>query len=63
MVYRYQLTYNAIIDVLDLKFISTTTTGYTLPPGMCEIIDNKFMLKSLLPKEVKVNITVDDVRL
>ena len=30
---------------------------------MYEIIDFNFMLKSLLPKEVKVNITIDDVRL
>ena len=63
MVYRYQLTYNEIIDVLNLKYIATTTIGYTLVPGMYEIIDIDFMLKSLLPKEVKVNITVDDVRL
>ena len=30
---------------------------------MYEIIDFNFMLKSLLPKEVKVNITIDDIRL
>ena len=63
MVYRFQLTYDEIIDILDLKYIPTTTIGYTLPPGMYEIVDINFMLKSLLPKEVKVNIAVDDVRL
>ena len=59
MVYRFQLTYDEIIDILDLKKIPTTTIGYSLPPGMYGIIDNKFMLKFLLPKEVKVKITVD----
>ena len=63
MVYRFQLTYDEIIDILDLKYIPTTTIGYTLPPGMYKIIHNKNMLKSLLPKELKVNITIDDVRL
>ena len=61
--YRLQLTYDEIIDVLDLKYIPTSTIGCTLPLGMYEIIDINFMLKSLLPKEVKVNITIDDVRL
>ena len=48
---------------MDLKHIPTTTIGYKLPPGMYEIIDINFLLKSLLPKEVKVDITVDDIRL
>ena len=30
---------------------------------MYEISDINLMLKSLLPKEVKVNITIDDIRL
>ena len=62
MVYRFQPTFDEIIDTLDLNFIPTTTVGYTLPPGMYEIIDINFMLKSLLPKEVKINITIDDIR-
>ena len=63
MVYRFQLTYAGILDILDLKYIPTTTTGYTLPPGMYEFIDINFMLKSLFPKSVKVDITIDDIRL
>ena len=63
MVYRLQLTYDELIDILNLKYNPSSTIGYTLPPGMHEIIDNIFSLKSLLPKEVKVNITIDDVRL
>ena len=63
MVYRYQLTYDEIIDILKLKHIPATTIGYTLPPDMYEIIDIKFVSKYLLPKEVKVIVTVDHVRL
>ena len=63
MVYRFQLTYDEIIDILYLKDITGSTKGYTLAPGVYEISDNNFMLKSQLPEEVKVNITIDDVRL
>ena len=63
MAYRFQLTCDEFIDILDLNYISTTTIEYTLPPGMYKIIDINFKLKSLLPKEVKLNITIDDIRL
>ena len=63
MVYRLQLTYDEIVDILDFKYIPTSTRGYTLVPGIHEVSDIIFMLKSLLPKEVKVIITIDDVRL
>ena len=46
-----------------MKDIPKTTYGYTFPPGVYEVIDNIFMLKSSIPKEVKVNIAIDDVRL
>ena len=58
-----QLTYDEIIDILDLKKIPTKRTGYSIPPGTCEINDFNFMLKNLLPQEVKLDITIDDVRL
>ena len=63
LVNRFQLTYDEVIDVLDLKYIVGPTTGYTLPLGIYEIIDVNFKLKSLHTKEVKVNITIDDVSL
>ena len=63
MLYRLHLTYDETIDNLVLKLITTTTIGYTLPPGFFEVTDINFMLESLLPEEVKVNNTVDDVRL
>ena len=63
LVYRFQLTYDGTIDILDLKYITGSTKGYTLPVDIYEIIDINFMLKSLLPKEAKVTITIDDIRL
>ena len=36
---------------------------YTLPPSFYEIGDFNLMLKSLLPDDVKVDITIDDIRL
>ena len=61
--YRFQLTYDEIIDILDLKYILTKRTGYTLEPGIYEIIDLNKTLKYILPDNVKVSITIDDVRL
>ena len=65
MVYRFQLTYDEIIklDILDLKYIPTKRIGDSIPPGMYGILDMKFKLKHLLPKQVKVDISVDDIRL
>ena len=61
VVYRFQLTYDENIDILDLKKFPTSTIGYILPPGLYETSDIVLMLKSLLPKEVKVDITIDDI--
>ena len=58
-----ELTYVEIVNILDVKYIAGSTTGYTLPPGIYEITGINMMLKSLLPNEVKVNITIDDFRL
>ena len=63
MVFRFQLTYNEIMDIFDVKYTAGPTIGYTVPPGVYEINDNNLMLKSLLPGKVKVNNTIDDIRL
>ena len=63
LVYRFQLTYDEIIDVLDLKYIPTKRTGYTLEPGIYEVVDLNNTLKYILPDNVRVSITIDDVRL
>ena len=63
LVYRMRLSYDEIMDILDLKYITTKRTGYSLNPGIYEIIDLNNTLKNILPDIVKVNITIDDIRL
>ena len=63
LVYRMQLTYDEIIDVLDLKYISTKRIGYSLNPGIYEVVDLNNTLKHILPDSVKVSVTIDDIRL
>ena len=63
LVYRMQLTYDEIIDVIDLRYISTKRIRYSLNPGTYEIIDLNNTLKHILPDKVKVSITIDDIRL
>ena len=63
LVYRMQLTYDEIIDNLELKYIPTNRTGYRLNPSIYEVVDLHNTLKHILPDNVKVNVTIDDVRL
>ena len=63
LVYRMRLSYDEITDILDLKYIPTKRTGYSLNPGIYEVVDLNNTLKHILPNNVKVNITIDDIRL
>ena len=63
LVYRMQLTYYEIIDILDIKYISTKRIGYSLKPGIYEVVDLNNTLKYISPDNVKVTITIDDIRL
>ena len=63
LVYRMQLTYNEIIDILDLEYIPTKRIGYSLNSGIYEVFDLNNTLKYILPDNVKVTITIDDIRL
>ena len=38
LVYRMELTYDELMDVLDIKYTSATSIGYTVPPGIYKII-------------------------
>ena len=58
-----RLSYYEIMDILDLKYIHTKRTGYSLNPGIYEVIDLNNTLKQILPDNVKINITIDDIRL
>ena len=45
------------------KIYSHKKTGYSLNPGVYEVLDSKKTLKFILPDNVKVSVTIDDVRL
>ena len=63
MAFKMEWTYHEIAQIVDTKNIVATTERYTLPPGYYETSYSNSMLRNLLPKEVKVNITIDDIRL
>ena len=63
LVYRMRLSYDEIMNILDLKYIPTKRTGYSLNPGIYEVIDLNNTLKYIPPDNVKVNTTIDDIRL
>ena len=63
LVHRMRLSYDEVMDILDLKYIPTKRTGYSLNPGIYEVVDLNNTLKYILPNNVKVNITIDDIRL
>ena len=39
LVYRMRLSYDEIMDILDLNYIPTKRTGYSLNPGIYEVVD------------------------
>ena len=63
LVCRMRLSYNEIIDILDLKYILTKRTGYSLNPGIYEVIDLNNTSKYILPNTVEVNIAIDKIKL
>ena len=63
MVYRMQLTYDEIVDILNVNFIAGSANGYTLTLGIYEISDINLMIKFLLNDEVKVKTNTDDIGL
>ena len=63
LVFRTQLTYSEVENILDMKYVDTSATGYILEPGINETGHNILMVKSFFPQIVKVNITNDDNRL
>ena len=63
LVYRMRLSYDEIMDILDLNYIPAKRTGYSLNPGIYEVVDLSNSLNHILPNNVKVNITIDHIRL
>ena len=50
-----QLTYDEFIDILGLKKFPTKRIGYSLKPGIHEVVDLNNTLKYILPDNVKVD--------
>ena len=55
-----QLTYDEIIDILDLKYIPTKRTGFSLNPNIYNVVDINNILENILPDNVKINVTIDE---
>ena len=47
MVYRFRLTYDEIIDILDLKYIPTKRIGYSIEPNIYNVVDLNKTLKNI----------------
>ena len=45
LVYKMRLSYDEIMDILDMKYIPTKRSGYSLNPGIYEVIDLNNALK------------------
>ena len=60
LVHRMQLTYDELIDILDLKYISTKRVGFSLNPNIYNVDDLNNTLKNILPDNVKINISIDE---
>ena len=63
LVYRMQLTFFEVRDILYLKYIPTKKTGYSIDPGIHEVVDLNKTLKYILLDDVKISVTIDDVGL
>ena len=63
LVYRMQLTNDEGKNIIGIKSLPTKITRYSLNPGVYEVIDLNNSLKFISPDNVKVSVTIDDVRL
>ena len=60
LVYRMRLSYDEIMDILDLKYIPTKRMGYSIEPNIYNVVDLNKTLKNILPDNVKINISIDE---
>ena len=60
LVYRFQLSYDEIINILDLKYIPTKRIGYSIEPNIYNVVDLNKILKNILPDNLKINIAIDE---
>ena len=55
-----QLTYNEIMDVLDIKYFPSERIGFSLKPDIYQISGINDTLKIILPDNVEINVSVDE---
>ena len=60
LVYRMRLSYDEIMDILDLKYIPTKRMGFSIPPNIYNIVDLNEIIKNILPNNVKIDIIIDE---
>ena len=60
LVYRMQLTYDEIINILDLIYILTKRMGYSIEPNIYNVVDLNKTLKNILPNNIKINVSIDE---
>ena len=58
-----RLSYDEIMDILDLNYFPKKRTEYSLNPGIYEVDDLNNTLKYILPDNVKVSLRIDDIKL
>ena len=55
-----QLTYDEIINILDLKYIPTKRMGYSIEPNIFNVVDLNKTFKKILPNSIKINVSIDE---
>ena len=63
MVYRMQLTYDEVINTLELKYILSKRKGYSPQLGIYQISDLNKTLEYISPANLRKTFTIDDFRL
>ena len=55
-----QLTNDEIIEILELKHISTKSTGFSVKPNIYQISDKNNTLKKILTDNVEISVTTEE---
>ena len=61
-IYRMQLTYDELIDILDIKYNPRKRVGDSLDLNIKNMVDLNNTLKYILPDNAKVTVTIDDIK-
>ena len=60
LVYRMRLSYDEVMNILDLKYIPTKKIGYSIEPNIYNVVDLNKTLKNILPNNIKINVSIDE---